>query len=700
MEKDLGGKRLGSGSKMSVQMRNYERSTHDLSKTWMSSASPGTLIPFMKLVALNGDTFDIDLNAMVRTVPTIAPLFGSFKLQLDVFEVPMRLYNGLLHNNAINIGMDMSQVLIPKLALTYNAGKKINNNLSYSTRQINPSSLISYMGFNGIGHVDADYEFEASTFLNAIPFLAYYDIAKNYYCNKQEENAYVITTNISESVITKVVVEPEGYTSSSDGNPSNGRTNEGTGSRYDGTNPADRVTTTAVTYTGETLANITIPKNAKVSIYFENAYVNDEGTECNVTFKSNNEVLEIVDDGLSTKVQYLGRGSAARGSKNINGGIVFFANGSIFATETDVTGITFQAEAGYNEIGSIKLQEFPLENIDEMRENILKATGKNSAIEINAQSKLPYSVLVEKTTNDNSKNLYSQNGLMIKTYQSDLFNNWLQTDWIDGVNGISAVTAVDTSEGSFKIDALNLAQKVYNMLNRIAVSGGSYEDWQEAVYGEDAIRRAESPIYCGGMQSEIVFEEIVSTAATSDPLGTLAGKGTLIGKKGGNITIKVKEPSYIIGIMSITPRVCYSQGNEWDLSLNSINDLHKPALDGIGFQELMTEQMAWWDVHIANGGELTKFSAGKQPAWLNYMTSYNEVYGTFADPDKAGYTVLRRNYEQAPNGRIKDLTTYIDPTKYNYAFASQELEEQNFWVQIGINIQARRKMSAKIIPNL
>ena len=61
-----------------------------------------------------------------------------------------------------------------------------------------------------------------------------------------------------------------------------------------------------------------------------------------------------------------------------------------------------------------------------MRENILKATGKNSAIEINAQSKLPYSVLVEKTTNDNSKNLYSQNGLMIKTYQSDLFNNWLQ----------------------------------------------------------------------------------------------------------------------------------------------------------------------------------------------------------------------------------------------------------------------------------
>ena len=36
--------------------------------------------------------------------------------------------------------------------------------------------------------------------------------------------------------------------------------------------------------------------------------------------------------------------------------------------------------------------------------------------------------------------------------------------------------------------------------------------------------------------------------------------------------------------------------------LDNMNDLHKPALDGIGFQELMTEQMAWWDVHITNGG--------------------------------------------------------------------------------------------------
>ena len=101
------------------------------------------------------------------------------------------------------------------------------------------------------------------------------------------------------------------------------------------------------------------------------------------------------------------------------------------------------------------------------------------------------------------------------------------------------------------------------MLNRVAVSGGSYEDWIEAVYATNYIARTETPIYMGGLSKEIVFQEVVSTAASSDePLGTLAGRGVLNGKhKGGNVTIKIDEPSYIIGIVSITPRIDYTQGN-------------------------------------------------------------------------------------------------------------------------------------------
>ena len=69
----LGGKRLGSGGKMSVALNNFERSTHDLSHLWKSTLSPGTLVPFMSLVALPGDTFDIELYADIMTPPTKGP---------------------------------------------------------------------------------------------------------------------------------------------------------------------------------------------------------------------------------------------------------------------------------------------------------------------------------------------------------------------------------------------------------------------------------------------------------------------------------------------------------------------------------------------------------------------------------------------------------------------------------------------------
>ena len=159
------------------------------------------------------------------------------------------------------------------------------------------------------------------------------------------------------------------------------------------------------------------------------------------------------------------------------------------------------------------------------------------------------------------------------------------------------------------------------MLNRIALSGGTYEDWQEVNYGEQALRRAESPIYQGGMSSEIVFEELVSTAETTDkPLGTLAGRGNLTDKKGGRIEIECKEPCIIMGIMSITPRIDYSQGNKWYMTeLDNMNDLHKPALDGIGYQDLLTCKAAGW---VADN-----VAYGKTEAWIDYMTNFNIVTG-------------------------------------------------------------------------
>ena len=59
--------------------------------------------------------FNWNTEASVLTHPTVGPLFGSFKLQGEYYVCPIRLYNGLLHNNALGIGLKMSQVKLPKL---------------------------------------------------------------------------------------------------------------------------------------------------------------------------------------------------------------------------------------------------------------------------------------------------------------------------------------------------------------------------------------------------------------------------------------------------------------------------------------------------------------------------------------------------------------------------------------------------------
>lgn len=635
----LGGDRLGSGKKNTISLRNYERSTHDLSYIWRSTMAPGTLVPFMKTLALPGDNFEINLNADVKTLPTLGPLFGSFKLQLDVFQAPIRLYNAQLHNNKLGIGNDMSKVIFPTIEVITN---EINLNLDtpVEMQQINQSSLLAYLGIRGTGYEDGFNS--VKRYFNAMPLLIYWDIYKNYYANKQEEIGNYIAPDTSSNI--------------------------------------DYILRNGDIITFPTQQQLMAGDTFK--IFCKNA---PNIIDLSITLEGNTfNVLDVFD------IAYI---------HNKTANSIILSNPRTEYTGRSMDGITEnQISASKN----IRIKSFPLENIDEMRENILKAPNSAPFI-INTGALAPYSDALNQidTSTRKSFSSWAMNNLGLKTYNSDIFNNWLSTEWIDGEGGINEITSVDTTSGSFSMDTLNLAKKVYDMLNRIAVSGGSYEDWLQAVYSHEPYRRAETPMYMGGMSREIVFQEVVSTASyESEPLATLAGRGRLSGnQRGGNLSIRVDEPSYLMAIVSITPRIDYSQGNDWDVMLRTMNDLHKPALDAIGFQELITWKMASWELQ-GNSSFPIEFSAGKQPAWLDYMTNFNRTYGNFANPDDQMFMTLNRRYEIDENFRIKDLTTYIDPQKFNYIFADTERDAQNFWVQIAIDMTARRKMSAKIMPNL
>ncbi len=679
----IGGERLGSGKKMKAYLHNYERSTHDLSYVWRSTMASGTLVPFMSQVALPGDTFDIDLNCEILTKPTVGPLFGSYKVQLDVFEVPIRLYQAKLHMNMLGIGMDMSKVALPQVVMN---APGINIVEQLDNQQINPSSIWSYLGIRGLGiSASGDVRAAVQRNFNAIPYLGYWDIYKNYYANKQEEIGAVIHKDVTP-------YDPELTTME--------WTNVYAGGVDSWTMP---VTEPSPWFWMRIIANVA----SVLTIEGANIANNFDPGAVQIFISSNN-----TDNEEALPIPQLLTDIFQTFQIDTVTGRVFCSDPIQSWWESHSRYFLY---GNYNQALEDELDTeptivtFPLENIDNMRKAIL-AHLTDDAFEVTAASAEPYGLPLQKVEQVDLSfrypQLFSQEGLALKTYQSDLFNNWISTEWIDGPDGISAITAVDTSAGSFTIDELNMSKKIYDMLNRIAISGGSYDDWLDAVYTHERQRSAENPMYAGGLIRNLIFQEVVSNAASeSQPLGTLAGRGKMGNKdKGGHIVIKTNEPSYIMGIVSITPHIDYSQGNMWDTNLLTLNDLHKPALDEIGFQDLITDQMAWFDTTVDAGIGPNSFkSAGKQPAWVNYMTNVNVVKGNFADESEM-FMVLNRRYEPEIEGTasvtIKDLTTYIDPTKFNHIFADTRRDAQNFWAQIGVNIEARRKMSAKIMPNL
>lgn len=676
IRKTLGGDRLGSGRKMTQEMHGFGRSSHDVGMVFRSDQAIGPIVPAYCQLGTTGTTFYININAKTRTLPTNGPIFGTLKHQIDIFMVPIRLYVGALHNNMLGIGLNMKDVKLPQLSLRSNTpDPKSPTNVNW--QQISQDSLLAYLGIRAIGSNSVAGTNITRNF-NALFVMSYWDIYKNYFANKQEGIGYAIG-GAATNILNALVQTPDGLT-------------------------AGLISQTTWTKT-LTLATTLGPTGNYLRISTDQETLED-------AWRVTKEQLKLYETNAGDKVykwdstkwelEWLGYGTFTAKPK----------------AGDYTTGIFTVKNKDAHEIarGGIKLNSFSLANIDEARMTILKkASNYNTPVSINTDINiLPYTLSVANAVNDNrdefgnsvpftgNASWFSQAGLGLRTYLSDRFNNWLSTEWIDGTNGINEVTAIQIVDNKLTMDALILQKKIFDMMNRIAVSGGSYSDWQEAVYGVKVARMAESPIYMGGASYEIVFDEVVSNSATAkEPLGSLAGRGTEGRRKGGQgLRIKCEEPSLIIALESYVPRVDYSQGNKWWNRLETMNDLHKPNLDAIGFQELITDEFAALDTRVSSEGTPIYNSVGKQVSWQEYMTNVNETFGDFAVGGALDWMAFNRKYEYSSQMQVKDATTYVDPTIFNVAFANAKLSAKNLWTQIAFDVTARRVMSAKQIPNL
>jgi hypothetical protein len=633
-------------------------STHDISTVFRSSIGVGMLVPFCKILCQKGDIIDLNLINKTLSQPTLGPLFGSFKLQHFLFFGGFRLYNSWLHNNRTGIGMKMSDIKLPMmLARTYGTTTEATTNIS-------ASSLYKYLGWSKSKRKGANANTGVQK--NGVPLLMYLDIFKNFFANTQENKFYMLkgVGEISFEVI-------DSYDNENEGHFIVGKDN-----------------TKTIKITNKTKLNASITTSDYQSFWnsLNVKVLNSKGTVVTTSLSqmtSNAETKQITLDNIDANP---------------------FATILLVSTTTEA-----------KKFLKTELGQYDLKLLDQIRDVILHKKGNETVV---------LSGINLEATNNGSKELRNMfddltlaqanklGGMLLKTYDSDIFNNWVKTDWIDGAGGITEITSIDiaANDGKLTMDALNLQQKVYNMLNRIAVAGGTYRDWLETVYTAGKyLDRPETPVFIGGMTQYIEFDEVISKSATetaygSQPLGDIAA----IGRGGkpvnnGHIHYQCEEPGYIMGLMAITPMIDYSQGNDFDLNLQTIDDLHKPALDGIGYQDLIQEQMVGETSTYQEGGQINQLkhlAANKTVAWIDYMTNYNRTYGDFAAGEALDFMVLNRRYEVGSDSTIKDLTTYIDPQKYIEIFADTSIDSQNFWVQTVIQATRRGNYSAKQIPFL
>ena len=654
----LGKNTLGDNNKMKVAMRDYDMSTHDISTIFRSSIGVGMLVPFCKILCQKGDIIDINLINKTLSQPTLGPLFGSLKLQHFMFFGGFRLYNSWLHNNRTGIGMKMSDIKLPMmLAKTYGTATEARTNIS-------ASSLYKYLGWSKSKRKGA----AANTGVqkNGVPLLMYLDIFKNFFANTQEDKFYMLKGigEVSFNVI-------DSYNNENNGIFIVGKDN-----------------TKTIKITNKTKLDASITTNDYQSFW-------------------NSLNVKVLNSKGTVITTSLGQMTSDATKKTITLNNI---DANPFATILLVSTTTETKKFLKTELG-----QYDLKLLDQIRDVILHKKG-NEALTItgtnvgaNNNGSTDLSTFINDIIISQSNKL---GGMLLKTYDSDIFNNWVKTDWIDGAGGITEITSIDitANDGKLTMDALNLQQKVYNMLNRIAVAGGTYRDWLETVYTAGKyLDRPETPVFIGGMTQYIEFDEVISKSATETTYGTQPlGDIAAIGRGGkpinnGHIHYQCEEPGYIMGLMAITPMIDYSQGNDFDLNLQTIDDLHKPALDGIGYQDLIQEQMVGETSTYQDGGQINQLkhlAANKTVAWIDYMTNYNRTYGDFAAGEALDFMVLNRRYEVGSDDTIKDLTTYIDPQKYIEIFADTSIDSQNFWVQTVVQATRRGNYSAKQIPFL
>jgi len=234
----------------------------------------------------------------------------------------------------------------------------------------------------------------------------------------------------------------------------------------------------------------------------------------------------------------------------------------------------------------------------------------------------------------------------------------------NAIAGFNDNTVDLSSATTFDVSDLRLAFQIQKWLERNARGGARYTEFLKSHFGvsprDDRLQR---PEYIGGSKSPVIISEVLQTSSTdaTTPQGNLAGHG-LTADRTNVCTYRATEFGYIMGILSVMPRLTYnSQGINRQWLRETKYDFYFPEFAHLSEQAITRQELYCTTVEADNS---TIF--GYQGRYDELRTKQSMVCGDMRDT--LDYWHLSKQFSSAP--LLNQSFIECDPRKDIFATTS------------------------------
>lgn len=255
--------------------------------------------------------------------------------------------------------------------------------------------------------------------------------------------------------------------------------------------------------------------------------------------------------------------------------------------------------------------------------------------------------------------LTCHDGLFPCTFKPDYLTAFYDVDEVEKL--------VVTTAGN--IQSIRLAQADFNLKASILTRGKRYSDYNEVMTGAE-LSLSDHPIFCGSDRITVAFQDIVSTASTSNqPLGTPVARGYGKSYDTPRIEFTTQEASVLLVLAQAVPEVAHKSAFPRHHRYMQFGDIPNRFYDATGFQDLQGQ-----DINFTGIEALDLLSVGSQPFFMESMVKYDVVDGVLATSGYKSYTFTRQfDYSLIGQGEIDafvdiEYGKYFSTGDYEYVF--------------------------------